>query len=105
MAEKYVCVGCAKCLPDDETTSSLVSLKFGWRLRRGRDANGATMSEWRCPDCWQTYKTSGAALPGSDDLTTDVSIMRPIPAVAPAEEKPSTVWSWVTPWRKSGRNG
>ncbi len=99
--DKYVCIGCAKRIPEHETNSSLVTLKFGWRLRRGEDAKGGTKFEWRCPDCWQEYKARVAA--ASDDLTTDVSAVRPIPSSQAPQEKPATAWSWATPWRKSER--
>jgi hypothetical protein len=98
------CIGCAKPLPESETSFSLISSKFGWRLTRRRDANGSMGSEWRCPDCWQAYKARVAASPEANDLTTDVNAGRNARAPATTGGNASSVWSWVTPWRKSGRD-
>jgi hypothetical protein len=104
MPDEYVCVGCSKRLSEVDTSSSLVSLKFGWRLTRRRDANGSSGSEWRCPECWQAHKARVAAAPPEPEVsTTDVTAVRAVPSSRPPEDKPRAAWSWVTPWRNSGR--
>jgi hypothetical protein len=50
------CVGCRTRSPETETEYTLISSRFGWRLTRRIDKDGAFLMEWRCPNCWQKYK-------------------------------------------------
>jgi hypothetical protein len=70
--EGFKCVDCAKLPPDAESAYTLIGGKSGWRLTRHRDAAGAVIPEWRCPECWAVFrkktmppgKMSTAALAG-----------------------------------------
>jgi hypothetical protein len=58
------CCGCGATPPpseDDSDASSLLSLRFGWRVVRQVDANGSVSAQWRCPSCWDRYKASRPA--------------------------------------------
>jgi hypothetical protein len=35
-------------------------MRYGWRVVRQVDTQGGVSVEWRCPSCWNTYKTSRA---------------------------------------------
>lgn len=50
------CVGCNASSPKTDTEYTLISARHGWRLTRTRSADGTAVVEWRCPDCWKTYK-------------------------------------------------
>jgi hypothetical protein len=52
----HVCIDCRTTLPAQEDDSTLVSVKYGWRLIRRQDSFGAMVSEWRCPACWARYR-------------------------------------------------
>jgi hypothetical protein len=51
------CVGCRTNAPDTDTTYTLMSAAFGWRLSK-REGYGV---EWRCPACWKKFKADAAA--------------------------------------------
>jgi hypothetical protein len=53
----YICVGCRARSPEVETEYTLISSRFGWRLTRRFDKDGRFAMEWRCPTCWQRYKS------------------------------------------------
>lgn len=55
--ELQSCVGCRKQAPETNTEYTLISARFGWRLTRRTNREGAFVMEWRCPACWQRYKT------------------------------------------------
>ncbi|MET0595204.1 MAG: hypothetical protein ABW133_21065 [Polyangiaceae bacterium] len=55
------CCGCgATPPPDDEDSdsSTLLSMRFGWRVIRQLDPRGSMSAEWRCPSCWDKYKAA-----------------------------------------------
>ncbi|HEY2515225.1 MAG TPA: hypothetical protein VGI39_30370 [Polyangiaceae bacterium] len=59
--ERFVCSDCGVLSPDTrlDDASTLLSTKFGWRIRRRIDADGASHVEARCAVCHA--KTRGAA--------------------------------------------
>jgi hypothetical protein len=61
MARRFVCADCDKAAPKDaEDSSSLITLKYGWRFRRRVDPNGKSELEARCPEC-AARQRAGAA--------------------------------------------
>jgi len=52
----HTCVDCGTRVPPQDDESSLISVKYGWRLTRNVAADGAARLEWRCPKCWATYR-------------------------------------------------
>jgi hypothetical protein len=52
----HVCTDCGTTLPAMDDDSTLVSVKYGWRLVRRADDAGVMVSEWRCPTCWGRYR-------------------------------------------------
>ena len=38
-----------------------ISAKFGWRVQRTQDANGAASIAWVCPPCWAARREHGHA--------------------------------------------
>jgi hypothetical protein len=61
MASRQVCVDCGRQAPETETDYTLISARFGWRLRREKTLDGTIILEWRCPDCWAEFKKSKAS--------------------------------------------
>lgn len=56
-APRYACVDCAVLSPVVETSFTLISSRFGWRLHRFREAeSGRVMMQWRCPRCWRLFR-------------------------------------------------
>ena len=55
LAPKRSCVGCGELAPEKEGDEFLSSTS-GWRLTRRKTPEGADVSDWRCPECWQKYK-------------------------------------------------
>ncbi|NOU26791.1 MAG: hypothetical protein HOO96_02700 [Polyangiaceae bacterium] len=62
MSKEHVCVNCHKIAPETSTDFTLISVEFGWRLRRQFNADGSLDLAWRCPDCWKKFK---AKTPGA----------------------------------------
>jgi len=58
MGERQRCVQCAALAPPTDTNYTLISAKFGWRLSREVRADGTLLMEWRCPTCWEQYKSA-----------------------------------------------
>jgi hypothetical protein len=56
MGRFETCVDCGKQSPRTETGFTLISQRFGWRLRRERLSDGNVLVEWRCPECWNQFK-------------------------------------------------
>jgi hypothetical protein len=54
----HVCTDCGASVPAQDDDSTLVSIKYGWRLVRHADDSGTMVSEWRCPTCWKRYRES-----------------------------------------------
>jgi hypothetical protein len=52
----HTCVDCGARVPPQDDDSALISVKYGWRLTRDVDGEGATRLEWRCPKCWIKYR-------------------------------------------------
>jgi hypothetical protein len=63
------CVDCRRESPRTETAYTLISARFGWRLHRRTDSTGRFDAEWRCPECWESFKSrvlaAGSELPPS----------------------------------------
>jgi len=56
-SSRHPCVGCAAVSPAlSHEESSLLSVKYGWRLSRTPDGHGGHAYAWRCPACWQKLK-------------------------------------------------
>jgi hypothetical protein len=48
-------------VPPQDDESALISMKYGWRLTRRFGEDGAAILEWRCPQCWVTYRERRAS--------------------------------------------
>jgi hypothetical protein len=60
------CCGCGATPPpgdEDPDSSTLLSMRFGWRVVRQLDPRGTMSAEWRCPGCWAKYKATRPAKP------------------------------------------
>lgn len=53
---KRACNGCSKAAPTTETSYTLISARFGWRVTRSTGAHGAVQTEWWCRECWVKRK-------------------------------------------------
>src|SRR5580658_7932747 len=68
--DRPTCAGCGANAPETNTTYTLISTSFGWRLARRKGPHGSLLVEWRCPVCWKRLKaardpgnkTAGAAV-------------------------------------------
>jgi hypothetical protein len=60
---KDVCTVCGGSAPVVKTAGTLGSL--GWRMEIGKRADGSTLVEWICPECWAT-RTGSAPLSNKD---------------------------------------
>jgi hypothetical protein len=54
------CVACGTLSPKTNTSYTLISSAYGWRLTKRIDATGAKVMEWRCPTCWEQLKKQKA---------------------------------------------
>jgi hypothetical protein len=73
--KKQCCCGCGIKPPrnaagDSEESSTLLSVRFGWRVARRHDTSGHNDIEWRCPACWEDYKSRRSARTGSAQRRT-----------------------------------
>ena len=61
-ADVKICSGCGKHAPGRETVSdsSLISVRYGWRLTRKKNPDGTSEPEWHCPKCWAALKAAAA---------------------------------------------
>jgi hypothetical protein len=51
------CHDCRLISPETETSYTLISSRYGWRLELVPDpATGEKLSIWRCPDCWRNRR-------------------------------------------------
>jgi hypothetical protein len=50
-----VCVDCSALAPAPDENTTLISMKYGWRLKRKSTAAGYVM-EWRCQECWAKHR-------------------------------------------------
>jgi len=58
---QQTCVDCKAQSPKTNTNFTLISARFGWRLRRERLPDNRVVIEWRCPGCWQKFKSARAS--------------------------------------------
>jgi hypothetical protein len=68
MLARKNCHDCGKLTPETKGEHTLTT-SFGWRLRKGTDAAGATVLEWRCPVCWNKFKIAHRATSSSEIAT------------------------------------
>ena len=61
----------------DPESTSLISMRYGWRVSRREESTGEFTIEWRCPDCWRRYKSQ------LESPATPDSSMRPIGDLVP----------------------
>ena len=54
------CSVCYVKAPPTETNYTLISSRHGWRLSIETLPDGKRNPVWRCPSCWQEYKTQAA---------------------------------------------
>jgi hypothetical protein len=61
--DRFVCVDCGELAPPEDDpsggTSSLLTLQYGWRIRRRIDGDGVTHIEARCSPCNARFKRDG----------------------------------------------
>jgi hypothetical protein len=51
------CHDCGIISPETETSYTLISSRYGWRLELVPDlVSGQKISIWRCPDCWRNRR-------------------------------------------------
>ena len=60
MSERPTCVDCRGIAPETNTSHTLISASFGWRLTRRQLPDGKFDAEWRCANCWRKFKESQA---------------------------------------------
>lgn len=54
---RYSCVDCRVFSPTIESSFTLISARYGWRLHRYRDGDsGRILLDWRCPRCWRQFR-------------------------------------------------
>lgn len=56
MSDRPNCVNCQAKAPETNTTHTLISASFGWRLTRRQLKDASYVAEWRCPTCWRKHK-------------------------------------------------
>jgi hypothetical protein len=57
--DTYRCVDCNLELgPEPDESSTLISMKYGWRLTRQVGDDGAPSLAWRCPICYSQWRES-----------------------------------------------
>lgn len=52
----HSCTDCGTRVPPQDDESSLISMKYGWRLTRVVGPSGGASLEWRCPRCWVKFR-------------------------------------------------
>jgi len=58
MADSHSCVDCGLRVPPQDDDSTLISMKYGWRLTKRPGPDGRDAHEWRCPRCWAAYRAA-----------------------------------------------
>jgi hypothetical protein len=60
---RQTCCGCGIRPPqisvadgENESSSTLLSTRFGWRVVRSTSPNSRGDVEWRCPACWEEFR-------------------------------------------------
>ena len=67
------CGDCGIAAPPADNDSTLISVKYGWRLTREPQPNGETVFHWRCPDCWRRQKERlGTASSGQSGIVSKI---------------------------------
>ncbi len=67
---QHSCVDCGTRVPPQDDESALISMKYGWRLTRKAEGEGAASLEWRCPRCWVKFRAArGPSDARKDDET------------------------------------
>lgn len=59
-ANERRCVDCHRASPETASEYTLISIRYGWRLTRGRTSDGRTVLEWRCRDCFAAHRARAA---------------------------------------------
>jgi hypothetical protein len=55
--ERLHCIDCKASVPEiDSNEEATFTSSTGWRLRFRMDDKGGRHAEWRCPQCWTTFK-------------------------------------------------
>jgi hypothetical protein len=57
------CFDCKTLAPRTQTAHTLISVRYGWRLRRWQDGDGTWRLEWRCPPCAAANRAASAMRP------------------------------------------
>jgi hypothetical protein len=65
MVDRPTCIDCGANAPETDTSYTLISSTFGWRLTRRAVADGSRAVEWRCPSCWNKHKSKESPAPAS----------------------------------------
>ena len=60
MSGKIKCGDCGAAAPPADSDSTLISVKYGWRLTRVPQPDGPSIFHWRCKACWQRHKSRPA---------------------------------------------
>lgn len=50
------CADCQVEAPTTDTNYTLISSRYGWRMTRVEQRDGRRAMQWRCPQCWDTFK-------------------------------------------------
>jgi len=61
MSAPAECCDCGRVVPEATGDTTLVSVKYGWRLTREKLESGETVPRWRCRACWSNYKARRAS--------------------------------------------
>jgi len=56
-ASVHVCVDCNEQSPQTETSYTLISSRYGWRLSLEEGPSGERVAIWRCPSCWTRHRS------------------------------------------------
>jgi hypothetical protein len=60
VADSRACCDCGLPSPNTETSYTLISSRYGWRLEIVVvPGTGKRRSLWRCPSCWKNRKGAG----------------------------------------------
>jgi hypothetical protein len=60
---QHRCIDCKTLAPRTQTAHTLISVRYGWRLRRWQEVDGTWRLEWRCPPCAAANRTAIAKRP------------------------------------------
>ena len=66
IGQRFQCVDCGALSPElnADEGSTLISMKYGWRLSREPGPTGDVVFHWRCRDCWRVYKEQAGVRSG-----------------------------------------